>query len=263
MPNPRVGVLIADTYGEPFETIKRAMHPKIWSFSETLDVFYMIGEQPTKTQNFLNKFTDNVRYSKGWPIQRLFDRHQLATVSKSGSHLVRQHNDLKINIPEGLRYLGLKVIESIKYLHENNYDIIYKTTLSSLVNPKMFSEVIERIQLNSPFYGGTQIVYGHRPFVSGANLVINRKTTEIILGSLHNWNHGLLDDVALGRLLEGQVAITPIRSMNFSSLGDLMNCTDLELSEAMHFRCKSSSAFRNDVEIMNEVLTRINNAKQF
>jgi hypothetical protein len=260
MSNAKVAILVADSFGEPFETIKREMQPKIWNFSENFHVFYMIGIQPTKVQSFMNKFTDTVRYSKLWPIQRLFDQHQLSSVFNSLPHLIRQDNELKINIPEGLRYLGLKVIESIKFLYENNYDLIYKTTLSSLVNPQIFSETIKNIQLGTPFYGGTLIDNGNRPFVSGANLLINRETAEIILRSLDHWNHGFLDDVALGRLLEGVVAITPIRSMNFSSLEELDRCTNLELSEVMHFRCKSSSVLRNDVEIMSEVLKRIQHA---
>jgi len=261
MSNPKIAVLVADTFGEPFETIKREIQPKIWSFFENLDVFYMIGKQPTKVQSYLNKFTDNARYSKAWPIQRFFDQHQISSLSNSQPQLLRQDNNLKINIPEGIRYLGLKVIESIKFLHENNYDLMYKTTLSSLVNPHIFHETIKDIQLDSPFYGGTLIDHGKRPFVSGANLLMNRKTSEIVLSSLSRWNHGLIDDVALGRLLEGMVTITPIQSINLENLDDLENYTDLEISKVMHFRCKSSRVLRNDVEIMSQLLTRIQNAE--
>jgi hypothetical protein len=261
MSSPRIAILVADTYGEPFETIKREVHPKIWRGFENIDVFYMIGKHPTKVQDLLNKFTDNIRYTKAWPVQRLFDQLQLSPVANSLPSVVGQNSELEIDIPEGLRYLGLKFLTSIKFLSENNYDLIYKTTLSSIVNPKIFSKITQEIELKQPFYGGTLINNGNRPFVSGANLLINRSTSEIVMSSLARWNHGFLDDVALGRLLEGTVAITPIPSMNIGSLHDLESRTNLELGEVMHFRCKSSDLLRNDVEIMRKLLMRMQNAK--
>lgn len=261
MTNPKVAVLVADTFGKPFESIKRDIQPRVWDFSQTIDVYYMIGVRPTKVESLLNKFTDSVRYSKLWPLQRLFDRYQLALFARRGHNVVKKGNELRVDIPEGLRYLGLKVIECVKFLHEQNYDIIYKTTLSSFVNPKVFSGTIEKVQLDSPFYGGTPVNFGTHPFVSGANLMINRRTSEIILSSLDYWDHGLLDDVAIGRLLEGRVAITPVRSINLNFPGDIDKYTDPELKMVMHFRCKSSNVYRNDVAIMSQALKRIQDAE--
>jgi len=261
MTNPKVAVLVADTFGDPFESIKRDIQPRVWDFSQTIDVYYMMGVRPTKVESLLNNFTNSARYSKLWRLQRLFDRYQLALIARRGRNVVKKGNELRVDIPEGLRYLGLKVIESIKFLHEQNYDIIYKTTLSSLVNPKVFSGTIEKVQLDSPFYGGTPMNFGTHPFVSGANLMINRRTSEIILSSLDNWDHGLLDDVAIGRLLERRVAITPVRSINLTLLDDIYNYTDPELNEVMHFRCKSSNKYRNDVAIMSQALKRIQDAE--
>jgi hypothetical protein len=117
MTNSKVAVLVADTFGEPFESIKRDIQPRVWDFSQTIDVYYMIGIRPTKVESFLNKFTDSVRYSKLWPLQRLFDRYQLALIARRGHNVVKKGDELRVDIPEGLRYLGLKVIECVKFLH--------------------------------------------------------------------------------------------------------------------------------------------------
>ena len=110
-----------------------------------------------------------------------------------------------------------------------------------------------------PFYGGTPINFGSHPFVSGANLMVNRKTLEIIMSSLSKWNHGLLDDVAIGRLLEDKVSIYPIPSKNFSAVDDVKACLTEDIKNTMHFRCKSSSIERDDVAIMTEVLRKLQN----
>jgi hypothetical protein len=255
----RIAVLIADSYGEPFETIKAIIQPQLWESLPDVDVFYMRGTEPNSVQNKLNTFTDKVRYKKYWPIQRFFDQIQISHIAKKNYEVERRHKDLFINLPEGLRYLGLKLIKSLNYLYIENYDVVYKTTLSSLVNPRNFKKITAEIDLSVPFYGGTPINFGVRPFVSGANLMINRKTIEIILNSLHKWNHGLLDDVAIGRVLEGHANIKPILSLNFSSVSEVLSIPNSEIQSAMHFRCKSSKLKRDDVEIMKKVIKRINN----
>jgi hypothetical protein len=219
----------------------------------------MRGYEPNSLQVGLNTFTDSVRYKKYWPVQRFFDQVQISLISKKNYEVERKNKDLFINLPEGLRYLGLKLIKSLNYLYIENYDVVYKTTLSSLVNPRNFKEITSEIDMSEPFYGGTPINFGNRPFVSGANLMVNRKAIEIILNSRDKWNHGLLDDVAIGRVLEAHVKIRPILSLNFSSVSEANLCPISEIQTAMHFRCKSSKPIRDDVAIMENVIKRINN----
>lgn len=259
MSERKIAVLIADSFGEPFETIKETIQPKLWDRLPEIDIFYMRGYQPNSIQSILNTFTDNTRYKKCWPVQRLFDQLQLALISKKKYEIVRENKDLVINLPEGLRYLGLKLIKNLDYLFIEKYDVVYKTTLSSLVNPKKFKTTTSQIDLSKPYYGGTPINFGDHPFVSGANLMLNRKTIEIILNSVNHWNHGLLDDVAIGRLLQGKVPITPIASMNLSSVEQSSSCSIREIDGTMHFRCKSSKLERDDVAIMNNLFKRIQN----
>jgi hypothetical protein len=257
MSNQKIAVLIADSYGEPFETIKADIQPQLWNSIPGIDVFYMRGSKPNVWQASLNTFTDRVRYKKYRPVQRFFDQRQLSILSKKKYEVILKDKNLIINVPEGLRYLGIKYIQSLKYLYSQDYDIVYKTTLSSVVNLKLFNVIAAQIDHTKPFYGGTPINFGSRPFVSGANLMINRKTIEIILNSLDKWNHGLLDDVAIGRILEGKVPIHAISSINFSSVSQSISCLNSEIESTMHFRCKSSSSDRNDVAIMIEVMKRI------
>jgi hypothetical protein len=257
MNTPRVAVIIADSYGEPFESIKSEIQPTLWKFSKSLDTFYIKGNKPNKFQNHLNEFTDSKRYSKLWPIQRSIDQIHLGLQSRKIVDTDLIGEDLHVDIPEGLRYLGLKVMRTLEYLYERQYDVVYKTTLSSLVNQKNFLSEISRIDLARPYYGGTKVNFGSHPFASGANLMVNGKTMEILLSSKRKWNHGLLDDVSLGRLLENKVEISEISTLNVSSLDALNSLTDSELAHTTHFRCKSANYVRNDIEIMRELIKRL------
>jgi hypothetical protein len=253
----KVAVIIADSYGEPFESIRTKMQPTLWQFENHPDVFYVKGNAPRAVQRRLNQFTDSMRYSRLWPIQRLFDRIEIGIKSKRTTAVKPLGDELLLDIPEGLRYLGLKVLKTLDYLHGQGYEVVYKTTLSSIVNHRNFLNEIATIEQTSPFYGGTLINFGKHPFVSGANLMLNRKTIEIILSSKKDWDYGLLDDVSIGRLLEGKVEIHEITTINISTLDQLKNLTDEELTKTTHFRCKSSSVNRNDIQIMNELKKRL------
>jgi hypothetical protein len=129
------------------------------------------------------------------------------------------------------------------------------------VNPKEFLAAIAEINMDQPFYGGTLVNFGKHPFVSGANLMMNSKTIEILLKAQKEWNHGLLDDVAIGRILENRVSITPLRSMNISKVTQVHKIPKIEFTQIMHFRCKSDEIIRNDIEIIHEVKERIINGK--
>jgi hypothetical protein len=259
MLRPKIAVLVADSFGEPFESIKIEIQPRLWQPLSDVDVFYMRGRKPNLIQTGFNLFTDNLRYKKAWPIQRLVDQQQISLISRKKYTATLEKGDLNVNVPEGLRYLGLKLIQSLKYIYHHEYDVVYKTTLSSIVNPTVFQQISHQIDHSEPFYGGTPINFGTHPFVSGANLMMNRKTLEIVLNSLKKWNHGLLDDVAIGRLLEDKVSIHPIASINFSTLDDAKAWPLEDIKTTMHFRCKSSSVERDDVAIMIEALRRIQN----
>lgn len=252
-----MAVLIADSFGYPFEEIREIVQPLIWRFPGHPDLYYMRGKNPNVLQKRLNTFSDTQRYSKFWPIQRSFDQVQLGLSSKFPKHIEPHTNHLEIDISEGLRYLGLKFFTALKYLYEMKYDIVYKTTLSSIVIGDNFKRQTDSIDLSSPFYGGTPINFGRHPFASGANLMLNRKAIAELIILQKRWNHGLLDDVAIGRLLENSVSITEISSLSISSLTELEHLSDDELHSMTHFRCKSSLPIRNDVEIMLSLYERL------
>lgn len=246
----RTAVLIADSFGSPFSELKAEVQTLIWSPISNVDIYYMRGFRPNKFSEFQNQMSEKMRYSKLWPIQRATDNLLLSKKSINIPTASFANHDIKVEVNEGLRNLGLKSLSAYKALMDFGYEIVYKTTLSSIVQPKLFQEAVENIPSNTPHYTGTVIHFGEKPFISGANLFLNRKAIEILLRKRTYWQHGLLDDVAIGRLLRGYLSDTGLNSINIESLEQVEKLTKKEITRTMHFRCKSSKTPRNDVEII-------------
>jgi len=259
MNKKKIAVVVADSYGYPFEEIKKLVQPLIWNFIDPPDIFYMRGQEPNLIATILNNFSDKQRYTKLWPIQRAVDQIQINLTSMRGVSTFVKDDQIVIDIPEGLRFLGLKLLRSLNCLYEMGYEVVYKTTLSSIVNGENFRNVTEAIQDDYPFYGGTPINFGRHPFASGANLMLNRKSIAELINRQSQWNHGLLDDVAIGRLLENYAEISEISTLNIASKTQLASISDSQLRSITHFRCKSALTVRDDVQIMLALHERLSN----
>lgn len=251
----KAAIIIADTYGEPFETIKReTKEDLVKGFAQIgVDVFYFIGEPKRNLHERIEKLSNRIRYSKTWPIQRFYDAVALFRNNVFVPEVKIDESQIFVKCPEGLRYLGVKDLAVMEHLYKLGYQIIYKTTLSSIFPKRNFEKWIQEIN-NDPYYGGTLISFGSIPFVSGANLMLNRTAIEILLKRKWKWNHGELDDVAIGKILNGKVKISPIKSRNISTIEQVGEIPLEELRNLRHIRCKSQEEPRNDLEIIRAVL---------
>lgn len=255
----RVAVLIADARAEEFQDIKSTFHPQLWTFENTHDisVFYVKGREAKPTEKILNLLTDKLRYTKLWPLQNVFDRIELRKYSHPKANVVCEGSEIQINTPEGLRYLGAEMLAAYQFLFSCGFDLIFRTTLSTVVNPRSFMAVLNTIPMDRPFYGGNIVNFGGHPFVSGANTYLNSHCGELISRLSSTWNHGFLDDVALGRILEKWVIPSQVDSLNVSNISEVNQLTDLEVLNTPTFRCRTFTKPRTDVAVMREMQSRI------
>ncbi len=255
----RVAVVIADSYGEPFESIKREIHDSVWKeFSEAgIDIFYSIGKPLNKVTGGLAILSDKYRYSNIRALQRLFDRFCLVNNNFILPKTFENNGVVSVNVSEGLRNLGVKMLATFEYLYNEEYDFVYKTTLSSILNYQLFREVLINAPTNTIFYAGTKISLTAKPFVSGANLFLNRKAVEYLLASKRKWNHGNLDDVEIGNLMRGVTELVSLPSLNIASVDEVANIPTPVLARMLHIRCKSNEIPRQDIAIMRSILERL------
>ena len=258
--NLRIAIVIADCTDEPFKSIKELIHPAIYRpFKESgINIFYAFGKPSTKLVKFYYWLNELMRYTKFGIVQRAVDRVLLRSYNSSLPIVINNNSNLRVDVNEGLRYLGVKMLATFNHLYEEGYDLIYKTTMSSIVSFEHFSRIAHEINMSEPYYGGTLISFPRTNFVSGANLLLNRNALQILLRNSKYWDHGKLDDVAIGDIMHDMnVDIYPLLSFHFNGLSELVNVEPSVLRSAFHIRCKSNAFPRQDVQIMREVISKI------
>lgn len=259
---PRVAILVTDTYGQPFEQLREQFSPVLTAeaLKHGVDCYFIKGKIPTKLENIMEELSNRMRYSEFWPIQRICDGILLGRFNFFSPKISVDKQNISVNVGEGLRKLGIKVVAGLTIL-EKNYDVVIKTTSSSAFNFKKLLEEIENLPKSDEvaIYGGSIIDFNQtRPFVSGANLLLNKKAIQILLKNKVKWNHGELDDVAIGKIMRRKgVSIHKLTTLNIDSLEALENIPISVLSEIQHFRCKSSDTPRNDLAILSTLATRL------
>lgn len=262
----KVAILITDAYGEPFESIRKEFSPKLVREAQNnnIDVYFIKGKKPSTIGGLLEKISSSLRYSSYWPLQRMLDRVTLSPYNLRKTNITQIGENLLTSNREGLRTLGAKVFAGLSHLGKN-YQYVIKTTNSSIFNFPVLLSAISNLEKSSgyPVYAGSIINFNtNKPFVSGANLLLNRQAIQLLEKDSRSWDHGELDDVAIGKIMRNnEIQITGLTTMNIQSLESLHEVSDSQLKAVQHFRCKSSEIPRNDLEILNALADRLSYGK--
>ena len=262
---PKTAIVISHTYGDPFEKFYNSMQGLLWKdFKKRgIDVFYVIGEtQPPMIRRYV-KISNTFRY-KGivWIVQRIVDQFYLRKFNRKIPRAKLSGNTIDVEIPEGLPFLAAKMNAAYFFLIDEGYEVIYRTTLSSVVNLETLQRWARVAASNEFFYGGSLVNFGNRSFASGATLLLNRNAVELLRKNIQKWNHADLDDVAIGKLLENRIPLQDIFSINISNCTDLEKYTESDISRAIQVRCKTFCNPRNDDDLMKYVLTKFPNIQR-
>jgi hypothetical protein len=229
-----------------------------------IDIYYVSGKEQTRSNQLYASISNWLRYKKVlWIIQRLIDQQYLKKFNKKIPTANIEGTTISVDIPEGLPFLGAKMNAAYFLMSDSGYQVIYRTTLSSVVNLNVFMQWVKIAASRDFFYGGSVLNFGKRDFVSGASLLLNQNTVEVIRSNIRKWNHANLDDVAIGKLLERKIKPTHIDSINISSIEEVDLIETQEFSSAIQVRCKSTSAARNDDLIMKSVLNKFPSIQRY
>ena len=144
-----------------------------------------------------------------------------------------EKNDIFLPYNEGLKQVGYKTIGAFEHIYKNyDFDYIYRTNLSSYLNTKLLSKVIEE---TSPEYFGFIGRHNNIVFCSGSGYAISKNLTKKILQFKEQWNHNYIDDVSLGELLSNH-GHTPTLARRFDIVQKI-NETQIDPSH-YHYRIK-------------------------
>ncbi len=106
--------------------------------------------------------------------------------------------------------LGVKLLLALDWCNKNiDYDFIFRTNTSSFVNKVELENFIFNNLTNKEYvYCGIPLIRDYKEsdmkinFLSGAGIILNKKTIQLILKNKEYWDHTEWEDVALGKLLE-------------------------------------------------------------
>lgn len=262
---PRTAILVSHTYEEPFAHLYESMRDELWKDfqSSGVDVYYVIGRKPSFLNNLHVKASNYLRYKKAfWVIQRIMDQVTLRKFNHKIPNARICNGTIHVDIPEGLPYLAAKMNSAYFKMVQDGYMVIYRTTLSSVVNLNVFLYWAKKASETQFFYGGSLLNFGKRTFVSGASLLLNKNAIKILQQNIKRWNHADLDDVAIGKLLQDKIQPTEIFSINIGDLKEVEKLETETVAHAIQIRCKSCAATRIDDEIMKKVLRNFPNIQK-
>jgi hypothetical protein len=160
-----------------------------------------------------------------------------------------------------------KTVKALEWASDH-YDYVWRTNLSSVLDFDGLYQYCLNISKNTGFYGGYIGKYQHSTnillkkegvwgnyqfshFASGAGFLMSRDVVEYLMEnqSLLRWD--LIDDVAIGLLLEPVFGLVHIERQWIQSLDEPIN------SNVFHYRCESYMHM-NTVAYMQKVINYYN-----
>lgn len=260
---PRIAILIADSPEPFFREIKDIMS-QLQDFSDSgfqIDVFYAIGNEKYWLRTEIALRSEWMRYSKVWPLKYISDYLMLKRYRKELPQVIRNGSQLKIDIPEGLNHLSVKMLAAFKYLAELNYDYVFRTTLSSYINKNVLLEFTKSWPSGEPLYGGSLVEFNEHPFISGAATLLNRESIHLLIENQKKMNFARIDDVEFGRIFEPIVKPHSMKHLNIDSLEKLNSYSFAELEAAVSIRCTTKKMPRQDQIVIKALVERLHNSK--
>jgi hypothetical protein len=159
-----------------------------------------------------------------------------------------------IDVTESYWNIGFKTIGMLELLYEKfDFDYIYRTNSSSYVDINMLYDFLDD-KPNENFYCGLKANCSGNDFCSGSGYFLSRDLVKFIIDNKEFWDHSLVDDVSVGKLL-ARKEVSPINGSRF----------DFPSSnppiDFFHYRCKESSGDRqvdvNNMKLLYELKKNI------
>ena len=122
-----------------------------------------------------------------------------------------QGNNLITNCVENYWYsLLLKVMSGFDFFIKNDFDYVFKTNLSTLINFDKFYHYCEQISREREFvYDGIVGEYNDFKFCSGAGLLLNKSSVNLVLSNKELLNNTWTDDIFIGFVLNKLNNVNP------------------------------------------------------
>lgn len=136
--------------------------------------------------------------------------------------------------------LLVKVLNGLNYSNVNNYDLTFKTNLSTIINLDRFYDYCNQVKNKKYVYDGIFGKYKDFYFCSGAGYLLDNESVKIILKNKHLSNNEWTDDIFIGYILNKLNNITPnIGNMSrYDIIKQNQNIDENKVLNSTHIRIK-------------------------
>ncbi len=250
MNNPKILVLILAIDKDPWKKIEIEGQLLTWRAHppENIEIFRYTGDSNFHASwNILNAI-----WKVNYKITNFFSsKVPLISVNKLASNLKaapwavsKENKEIHTGIPELYSLIGHKTLQAFKAcMAEFDFDYIYRTNVSSYLKLEGLNSYIKD-QPRINFFSGYKGTHHGITFASGSGYFISKDLVERVVSLEDHWDHDLIDDVAIGKLLgiHHDVQIREAERLDFDSIESYAEDQINDNQQIFHFRCKAKNA---------------------
>jgi hypothetical protein len=270
----KIMVVILHSEQYPWNSIIREGQFKTWINcidDKFIEVFYCFGKPPGNLIRILDRANESFRWKLGAVFSSTRNLLNKIVATPFQNYVPKIKEEVFTGAPRGIKRLNIKIPDMYLttrwrqlavmqfFLNKKDFDYLLFITSATYLNTERLRKVIQT--LNDEYvYAGP--VFGNPTedqFVSGAQMLFNKKSVEILLRNKKSIPVELLNDLGLG-VAFARIGIRPqnLSTLNLSDSNQLKEINQKELETYHHFRLKSfKDGKRNDVRLFHELHGRL------
>ena len=152
-----------------------------------------------------------------------------------------------------------KTLSAMQYaLNHYEFDFIVRTGPTNLWNPLALKQRLLSLKNSTGAYG-TLRKHREISYIEGSNMIIDKKTTSILLNNVEQFNFGLVDDVAFGEVFTKlNIKMIDWPRPRIETRSDFHDLRYGDFSRVYTFRCRASIPYnqkilRKEIKILTKL----------
>jgi hypothetical protein len=235
----------------PFSGIKEEIYPKLVAYysDRGYETFFVYGRKQSTSEYKVRRNLEQLRWNRFHMILRLYDLFALAIYKWKMPKCSLSEQNIFVDVPEDIRHLSTKILSALSLLDEMGYDIIVRTTVSSILNLEVIDRYLQNVKLDREIYGGriNQQADGFT-YASGSLTVFNSKCVTLLKRNIRKFDFSLVDDVSIGKLMI-KLGVTLSIRLNTMDIANNAGLTQLSgKRDLAQIRCKSGVRAEDRIE---------------
>ena len=238
----RILYCFTSSYIEPFFSLQKAGADATWRLTLPPEdkslAIYANGAGKFKSLYKASLIFERLRWGKFGRYFTLILRYLLKPFCRNLRRWQEEGGDLLVDIPEGLTFLGFKMLASMDYAAEKQFDWLVLTNLSSYPISCEIRKFLAGFDSKVDLYAGKRLPSDVNQGISGSFVILSSATIKRILMNRHSWDHSCLDDIALMKLTQ-KLGIEPIfvSSISLTLTTKIEELKDQLRDGTLHYKC--------------------------